>query len=233
MPSCGFKHENYVFIGWNTKKDGTGTTYTNGASIKNLTSVNKKTITLYAMWGVERPSISEVQKDSYSSQEIHINTVDDADGYEIYRSTSSKGKYKKVGTTGYSTFIDENLKANTKYYYKIQAYATNSEGNKIYSDYSKVVTGVTAKKPNFNAYVDANFGDYVSIVYLHIDNKGDERFVVGGDRFSNFCHYYPYEGTGYTKGTLVNRNFREVTGVYTEGGENGYCMFVLDFEGYV
>ena len=41
-----FTCENYKFTGWNTKADGTGTTYTDGDTISNLT----KNITLYAQW---------------------------------------------------------------------------------------------------------------------------------------------------------------------------------------
>ena len=40
----------YTFKGWNTNSDGSGTGYTNNQSVKNLTSENNKTITLYAMW---------------------------------------------------------------------------------------------------------------------------------------------------------------------------------------
>ena len=39
----------YEFIGWNTAQDGTGTSYTNGQSVTNLTTVGS-TITLYAQW---------------------------------------------------------------------------------------------------------------------------------------------------------------------------------------
>jgi uncharacterized repeat protein (TIGR02543 family) len=45
-----FTKKGYTFAGWNTKKDGTGKTYKNKASIKNLASKSGKTITLYAQW---------------------------------------------------------------------------------------------------------------------------------------------------------------------------------------
>ncbi|MBR0090307.1 MAG: InlB B-repeat-containing protein [Lachnospiraceae bacterium] len=40
----------YTFVGWNTKADGTGKTYANKASVKNLSTKNKATVTLYAQW---------------------------------------------------------------------------------------------------------------------------------------------------------------------------------------
>ena len=45
-----FTKDGEFFNSWNTEADGTGTTYTNGQSIYNLTSVNGATITLYAQW---------------------------------------------------------------------------------------------------------------------------------------------------------------------------------------
>ena len=38
------------FTGWNTEADGSGTAYTDGQTVKNLTTVNGTTITLYAQW---------------------------------------------------------------------------------------------------------------------------------------------------------------------------------------
>jgi len=45
-----YKRSGYTFVGWNTRKDGKGTSYKNKASIKNLTSTNKGTVVLYAIW---------------------------------------------------------------------------------------------------------------------------------------------------------------------------------------
>ena len=40
------------FVGWNTAPDGSGTSYTDGQSVKNLTSENGGIITLYAQWRI-------------------------------------------------------------------------------------------------------------------------------------------------------------------------------------
>lgn len=45
-----FKKTGYTFVGWNTKKNGSGKNYQNKQSIKNLTSKNGGTVTLYAQW---------------------------------------------------------------------------------------------------------------------------------------------------------------------------------------
>ena len=45
-----FTKENYVFVCWNTKSDGTGINYNDETEILNLTKNNKDVITLYAIW---------------------------------------------------------------------------------------------------------------------------------------------------------------------------------------
>lgn len=45
-----FKRKGYSFKDWNTKKNGSGKTYKNKESVKNLVSANGKSITLYAQW---------------------------------------------------------------------------------------------------------------------------------------------------------------------------------------
>lgn len=46
-----FVREGYTFVGWNTKRDGSGTSYPDQYNkVRNLTSSDGGTITLYAQW---------------------------------------------------------------------------------------------------------------------------------------------------------------------------------------
>ena len=45
-----FRKTAYDFVSWNTKADGTGTKYTDGQTVKNLTSALNGTFDLYARW---------------------------------------------------------------------------------------------------------------------------------------------------------------------------------------
>lgn len=58
----GFTREGYTFDGWNTKSDGSGTSYSNGASVENLTATNGATVNLYAKWERITYSVSLVSK---------------------------------------------------------------------------------------------------------------------------------------------------------------------------
>ena len=50
-----FTKSGYTFRGWNTQSNGSGTSYTNRQTVKDLTSAGK-TITLYAQWTENAPS---------------------------------------------------------------------------------------------------------------------------------------------------------------------------------
>ena len=50
LTSNGFTRTDYTFNGWNTKADGTGTSYSNEEVVKNLTDQNDVNIDLYAQW---------------------------------------------------------------------------------------------------------------------------------------------------------------------------------------
>ena len=50
IQECAFTREGYAFAGWNTKRDGSGTTYFPGQSVVNLARSHKQTVYLYAQW---------------------------------------------------------------------------------------------------------------------------------------------------------------------------------------
>ncbi|MBQ9060196.1 MAG: InlB B-repeat-containing protein [Firmicutes bacterium] len=73
-------------------------------------------------------------------------------GYEVYRATKKKGKYKKVKTISKATtkkLINKKLKAKKNYFYKIRPYTlvknVKGETEKVYGKYS-VVRKIKAKK---------------------------------------------------------------------------------------
>lgn len=70
--------------------------------------------------------------------------VKGATQYEVYRATSKKGKYKKIGTTKKTTYTDKKATGGKRYYYKIRVCKKISNKN-YYSSYS-AVKSVKAKK---------------------------------------------------------------------------------------
>jgi len=84
-----FKVENYGFVGWNTKSDGTGTAYLDEVEILNLTTENGAEIVLYAQWQkidtsikVEFPSYNDPEKLITYEEESQTFTAEE--GYDVY-----------------------------------------------------------------------------------------------------------------------------------------------------
>ena len=50
LTANAFTRTGYTFEGWNTKADGTGTSYTDKQSVSNLSSTDGESVTLYAQW---------------------------------------------------------------------------------------------------------------------------------------------------------------------------------------
>jgi len=50
LTSNGYTRENYPFAAWNTKPDGSGTGYSNGQIVKNLSAEDGAIVTLYVRW---------------------------------------------------------------------------------------------------------------------------------------------------------------------------------------
>jgi uncharacterized repeat protein (TIGR02543 family) len=46
----GFTRSDYVFAGWNTAADGSGTSFTNGQQVVNLSAIESDMVTLFAVW---------------------------------------------------------------------------------------------------------------------------------------------------------------------------------------
>ncbi len=69
------------FTGWNTAADGSGTTYADGASVKNLTAEDGGRVTLYAQW--------EPNAAGYTVSHYRMNT--DGTGYTLEETGTENG----------------------------------------------------------------------------------------------------------------------------------------------
>ncbi len=106
-----FTRTGYTFKGWSTNSSATGATYTDKQSVKNLTSTNGGTVTLYAVW------------------QINTYTVKfDANGGT--GAPASQTKTKDVALTLSST-------KPTRTGYTFKGWATTSSGNVQYASGEK------------------------------------------------------------------------------------------------
>ena len=125
LPKNTFKKKGYTFTGWNTKADGSGTTYKNKESIKNLTSVDGKTVTLYAQWKKTKYTITYELKGGK-------NNKNNPKSYYITTKTKTLKNPTRKGYTFKGWYAD------SKYKKKVTQIKKGSTGNvKLYAKWAK------------------------------------------------------------------------------------------------
>lgn len=83
-----FTRTGYNFTGWNTKSDGTGTSYTNSQSVLNLSTENGASVTLYAQWRINKYTVvfdANGGSGTMSSQSMDYGSV-----YTLRKNTFTK-----------------------------------------------------------------------------------------------------------------------------------------------
>ena len=89
---------------------------------------------------ITKPKATNVKVTASNKQAIvSWKKIDGAEGYEVYMSTSNKGKYTKIATKKASAtkVTKSNLSSGKTYYFKVRAYK-KAEGKKVYSKYSNI-----------------------------------------------------------------------------------------------
>ncbi len=109
---------------------------------------------------VKRAVISAIRGTSSSSLKIKWKKIDDVTGYQIYRSTSKNGSYKKIadleGNSNIS-YKDSELEAGKVYYYKIRAYyKKDKNSSREKGTFSKVQKAWTVEKVNVTKITQKN-----------------------------------------------------------------------------
>ena len=72
LASCSFTRSGYVFKNWNTKANGKGKSYADGAKVKNLAtaSTSHVTVTLYAQWKAKTAQTLTLAKSSKKTRTV-------------------------------------------------------------------------------------------------------------------------------------------------------------------
>ncbi len=87
-----YQRTGYTFKNWNTKPDGTGTTYNNGQEIENLTQTANGIVNLYAQWTANIYRINFSSNTGIGTMDTQVCTYD-------VSTNISANKFKKTGYT--------------------------------------------------------------------------------------------------------------------------------------
>jgi len=74
LTTNAFVREGHTFLGWSTSKTATAPEYLDSQSVKNLTTTNNDSVTLYAVWKINRHSVTFI--DSETGETIAVVVVD-------------------------------------------------------------------------------------------------------------------------------------------------------------
>ena len=107
--------EHYEFVGWNTKANGTGVAYADKGEVRDLTTTNNGTVTLYAQWEGDPYTVVFHNGEETQEQELHYGTAE----------ALEKNGFEKTGYTFKSWTTLENGKGKS---YKDGAKVTNLGG---------------------------------------------------------------------------------------------------------
>lgn len=140
LTSNVFTRSGFTFTGWNTAADGTGTAYADATDVTQLAAAeyNGQTITLYAQWKLNAPSIKSVKSSTPASMKVTYKKNSKAAGYEISYATkkSFKGAKKVTAKKASSNTEITNVIPGKTYYVRMRSYY-KAGGVKKYSDWSK------------------------------------------------------------------------------------------------
>ena len=126
LPAHGFARVGYVFAGWNTKQDGSGTAYENGAAIAVSSDV-----TLYAQWEKEPVSVPEITIDQQPQDQyvvdgqratFSVKATGENLRYQWYIDRNNGNGWRKIdGATGseYTTSVTEVKNDGFIYYCRV------------------------------------------------------------------------------------------------------------------
>ena len=150
----GFSSPSSKFAGWNTKPNGTGTSYSNGQSVKNLTSAPNDIVTLYAKWATNTYTVTFVDGldgKTLKREEVGYGTSAMAPDAPIHKGYTDNGWDKKFDNITSNITVTRRYTANR---YTIAFDGNESTGGSMEP---MSMTYGTSKNLTHNAYTRAGY----------------------------------------------------------------------------
>lgn len=154
-----FSRDGYVFTGWNTEADGSGTDYQPGSTLKMGYVEN---VTLYAQWKAAPVTYTVTYTDGVDGEEIFADqstTVESGDTTPAFDGTPTRSGYT---FTGWSPEVAETVTGDVTYVAQWRANSTGGGGsgstsytltiNYEYADGSRAAATVTRRMTSGTSY---------------------------------------------------------------------------------
>ena len=184
-----YKKKGYIFSGWNTRADGTGTTYSNKAQVSNLSAKDKVVITLYAQWKKAKYTIS------YELGGGQNNTGNPS-SYTVTTATITLKDPTRKGYTFKGWFSD------SKYTTKVTEIKKGSTGNKTF--YTKWTVNRYTVRFNGNGAASGSMKDMIGCSYGKKYNLTANTYKRKGFRFTGWNTKADGTGTAFADKAQVS-----------------------------
>lgn len=175
-----FTNENGIFMKWNTKPDGSGTYYSAGQSVKNLTKTENDIVDLYAIWSVKSYTKDQYVFDgtNYIDTGVYLfeeGTIDK--DFEIsFEIISQEASQKNQAT--FVNAMDETGSPWPGIVYRFKSGTTDHQiganvttSNKVETNYSADITKVAIKRVNSVIYIKLDDGDFETVLDMSALDK--------------------------------------------------------------
>ena len=131
LTANAFQRKGYKFTGWNTKADGSGTSYKDAQAVRNLRYKNGGIVRLYAQWKLRTYTITYVLNGGTNSKKNPSTYTIETPTFKLYKPTTTE-----EGMVFAGWYLDA---AYTK---KVTKIAQGRYGHKtLYAKWTKDITG--------------------------------------------------------------------------------------------
>ena len=245
LTSNTYQKTGYTFVGWNTDKTKTEALYLDGASVKNLTSVNNNVVTLYAIWKVNTYSLSinpntgvwntktDIQKFNLNYGETKEIANPTKEGY-TFKSWTLEGAGSLLNQTTFTMgYENASLVANYEpnvYTITLNSSSATTQGTSmIYQKYntgiyldSALTTSMTTSSNNIN--IPSKTGYIFGGYYTEENGSGTMIINENGYITSSITNTtYKNNVTLYAKWTRLTASMISYTDTYNMGCSNVQC----------
>lgn len=222
----GYNLNGWKFAGWNTKADGSGTSYTDGQSVNNLTTTDGATITMYAKWVQGDGDLVTANKGTGISDTTGTGTYKDGASVSLGAIVATGYTWKaNESTTGWFDSTGKKVSSNQNYKF------TMTPGAKTYT--AKATANTYTVKYNKNKS-DAS-GTITDSTYTY-DVKGALRtnvFTATGYKQTGWNTKADGSGAHYDAGKAIDViNWTDLDGkvinLYAEWEKQSYAVTYID-----
>ena len=139
-----------------------------------------------------QPEIT-VTRNAKGKPQVTWQKIEGAAKYEIYRSTSLDGTFKRIYTATGTKFTNSGAASDVTYYYKVRAVHTNSSGNSAFSDIK--CAGAPLKAPEVSITLTGK--GKPSLSWDKVEGAVKYEVYRSENPNANFVRTYTTSGTGY------------------------------------